>query len=85
MDISFWPENADAQNIMKRILSEVLSESKTSYNFTNRELAYTETANLELPKMMAKIGGKKWKGAMVAKTLSTYMTLLGFGLNSKLA
>ena len=25
-------ENADAQNIMKRILSEGLSESKTSYN-----------------------------------------------------
>ena len=78
-------ENVDAQTTMKRILSEVLSESETSYNFTNRELAYTETANLELPKMMAKIGGKRWKGAMVAKTLSTYMTLFGFGLNSKLA
>ena len=78
-------EDTDAQNIMKRILSEVLSESETSYNFNNRELAYAETTNLELPKMLAKIGGKRWKGAMVAKTLSTHMTLLGYGLNSKLA
>ena len=86
-NVSFanFAENVDAQTTMKRILSEVLSESETSYNFTNRELAYTETANLELPKMITKIGGKRWKGAMVAKTLSTYMTLLGFGLNSKLA
>ena len=78
-------EDSNAQNTMKRILSEVLSESETSYNFINGELAYAETTNLELPKMLAKIGGKRWKGAMIAKTLSTYMTLLGFGLNSKLA
>ena len=49
-------ENVNAQNTMKRILSGVLSESETSYNLTNRELACTETANLEWLKMIAKIG-----------------------------
>ena len=35
--------------------------------------------------MFAKIGGKQWKGANVAKTLSDSMTLMGYGLNSKLS
>ena len=54
-------EDANAQNTTKRILSEVLSESETSYNFINGELAYAETTNLELPKMLAKIGGRGGK------------------------
>ena len=78
-------EDEDSQQVIKRLLTDVPSDSETSYNFDGHQLAYAESNNLELPKMIAKIGGKRWKGAVVAKTLSQYMSLLGFGLNSSLA
>ena len=84
MSFANLSDNGAALESMKRILTDVQSDSETSYNFDNHQLAYAETKNLELPKMFAKLGGKQWKGTNVAKTLSTYMTLMGYGLNSKL-
>ena len=63
------------------MLSEDPEESETSYNF-GQQLSYVESQNLEFQKMFAKIGGENWKGADVAKTLSQYMSILDFGLNS---
>ena len=69
--------------MIKRLLTGVPSDSEASYNFDGHQLAYAESNNLELPKMIAKIGGKRWKGAVVAKTLSQYMSLLGFVYGKK--
>ena len=74
-------EDADTQEALKRILTTIPEESDTSYNFGGH-LTYAENSDLEFPKMFAKIDTNNWKGANVAKTLSKYFTLLGFGTNN---
>ena len=36
----------------------------------------------DFPKLFAKTGGKRWKGGEIAKTLSEYLKILGFGRNA---
>ena len=56
-------------------------EDETSYNFGG-QLTFSENDILDFPKMFAKMGGKKWKGGEIAKTLAKYFSLLGFGKNA---
>ena len=71
---------------MKEMLKSVLQNHKddedvTSYAF-GRHLVFSEAGNFDFPKMFAKLGGRKWKGGDISKTLSKYFDLLGFGLNA---
>ena len=78
---SLLADDEATKTALKRMLNEDPEESETSYNF-GQQLSYVESQNLEFQKMFAKIGGKNWKDADVAKTLSQYMSILDFGLNS---
>ena len=77
-----YVENNDiAKEVLKTVLKNEEEEDDTSYNF-GRHLVYDESKNLDFPKMFAKLGGRKWKGGGIAKTLSKYFALLDFGLNA---
>ena len=66
---------------LKTVLKEEPEEEDASYNFDNR-LVFKEDAKADFPKLFAKIGGKRWKGGDIAKTLSEYLKILGFGRNA---
>ena len=46
------------------------------------ELSVPSGLETEFPKLFAKIDGKRWKVAEIPKALSTFMKILGSGLNS---
>ena len=74
--------NENLKEGLKQILHELPEEDDASYNFGGSALTYTESQNLEFPKMFAKLGGRNWKGGEMAKTLSRYFALLDFGKNA---
>ena len=70
-------ETSDAlKQAIKTVLKEEPEEEDASYNFENR-LVFKD-----FPKLFAKIGGKRWKGGDIAKTLSEYLKILGFSRNA---
>ena len=69
------------KQVLKTVLKEEPDEEDASYNFDNR-LVFKEDAKADFPKLFAKIGGKRWKGGDIAKTLSEYLKILGFGRNA---
>ena len=79
--------NVDANEGLKEVFKMALKETpenaedETSYNF-GKILTFSETDDLDFPKMSTKLGGKNWKAAEAATTLSRYFAILGFGLNS---
>ena len=78
-------DNLEKSDILKErfktLLSEKPDEEDDSYNFDER-LFFKEDVKTEFPKLFAKIDGKRWKGAEIPKALSTFMKILGSGLNS---
>ena len=75
-------ENSDVlRQALKTVLKEEPEEDDASYNFDDR-LVFKEDTKADFPKLFAKIGGKRWKGGDIAKSLSAYLRILGFGLNS---
>ena len=77
-----YVENNDmAKEVLKAVLQNEEEEDDTSYNF-GRHLVFDESKNLDFQKMFAKLGGRKWKGGEIPKTLSKYFALLDFGLNA---
>ena len=81
VSVSNLEQNETVKDALKTILTEMAEEDETSYNFGG-QLTFSETDILDFPKMFAKMGGKKWKGGEIAKTLAKYFSLLGFGKNS---
>ena len=67
---------------LKQILNDMPVEDDASYNFGGSVLTYTESQNLEFPKMYARLGGRNWKGGEIAKIFSRYFELLDFGQNA---
>ena len=74
-------EDEATKEALKKILVDIPEESDTSYNFGGL-LTYAENDDISFPKMFAKMNSKQWKGGKIATTLSQYMGILGFGLNS---
>ena len=70
-----YVENSDmAKEVLKAALKNEEEEDDTSYNF-GRHLVYEESRNLDFPKMFAKIGGRKWKGGEIAKTVKLFCSV----------
>ena len=80
VSLGYVENNDSAKEALKAVLKTAEEEDDTSYNF-GRHLVYDESKNLDFPKMFAKLGGRKWKGGEIAKTLSKYFALLDFGRN----
>lgn len=75
-------EDSDVlRQALKTVLKDEPEEDDASYNFDDR-LFFKEDPKAEFPKLFAKIGGKRWKGGEIAKSLSAYLKILGFGLNA---
>jgi hypothetical protein len=81
VSLGYVENNDSAKEALKAVLKTAEEEDDTSYNF-GRHLVYDESKNLDFPKMFAKLGGRKWKGGEIAKTLSKYFALLDFGRNA---
>ena len=79
--------NVDADEQLAEVLKAALkdtppeTEDETSYNF-GRNLIFSESKNLDFPKMSTKLGGKDWKAGEAARTLSRYFAILDFGRNA---
>ena len=75
-------ENSDVlKQALRTVLKEEPEDEDASYNFDNR-LVFKEDPKTDFPKLFAKIGGRRWKGGEIAKTLSEYLKILGFGRNA---
>ena len=75
VSIGYVENNDSAKEALKAVLKTAEEEDDTSYNFGRHK-------NLDFLKMFAKLGGRKWKGGEIAKTLSKYFALLDFGRNA---
>ena len=79
LSVSTVENNDNMKEMLKSVLqSHEDDEDETSYNF-GRHLVFSEAGNFDFPKMFAKLGGRKWKGGDISKTLSKYFVCRALG------